>query len=80
MEKEKYKVGFRELKYLVDGLESYGMTRKGAIDWCKERKDKITPEFMARIYDAPDSFFYYETHLREDEVLDISLEELCEML
>ena len=62
-----YHVGIQDLKFLVEGFCAYGYTRKGAVEWLKENKEDITPEFMAMVFDEPDEFFYYETHSREDE-------------
>jgi len=64
-----YQVGFEDLKYLVDGLEAEGFTRDGAIRWCRENKQEITPEFMEEVCANPDGFFYCETRLRFEEDL-----------
>jgi hypothetical protein len=64
-----YHVGIKDLKFLVDGFEDYGYTRKGAVEWLRENKEDITPEFMEMVYECPDAFFYYETHVKPKEDL-----------
>ena len=55
------------MKFLVEGFCAYGYTRKRAVEWLKENKEDITSEFMTMVYDEPEGFFYYETHLKEDD-------------
>lgn len=69
-----YQVGFKDLKFLVDGFEGYGCTRKGAVEWCKQHKAEITPKFIKGVRDNPEGFFYYETHIRPDEEYSDSLD------
>jgi len=65
-----YLVGFKDLKFLVDGFaDGEYMTREGAVNWVKQNKSRITPEFMQRIRESPDAFFYQESH-KESGSLD----------
>ncbi|MFA7707926.1 MAG: hypothetical protein WCX73_03180 [Candidatus Pacearchaeota archaeon] len=64
--KGSYNVGFKDLKFLVDGFEDYFWSRQEGVNWCKENKTIITPEFMKNIYGAPDEFFYRITHDEDD--------------
>ncbi len=75
-----YKVGLKDLKFLVEGfVDGMYFTRTGAVRWCKENKEIITPEFMKRVRASPDGFFYYESHLREDlDEFEKMLNELSE--
>ena len=53
-----YQVGFKDLKFLVEGfVDGMYFTREGAINWCKENKDRITLEFMEDVKENPDGFF-----------------------
>jgi hypothetical protein len=62
------KISIDDYRFLVDGLKAYGFTKQGVRDWYEENKDRLTPEFMAKIRSTPDRFFYDETHPREDDL------------